>query len=297
MAGDGVLALLGLVIEAPVFLLCFARRKGMIRRAAAALVAGNVATNIGVVCWYWTTGASSMLTALRPASPADVFTAADPPWVYYIASDERRIDRVRADGTGREAAWTTTGSFNGYGSFAWLIAVAKPDGSFALGLTAGGDVLNLEHPTWAWRAERDQGVLGVAVDDLGRAVSLFGPPAEMVFHPDFRTAADLRPEAERAVKVQPHWDGVRGVTIEGPEGTRSLALDNGFIRRSFTPCNVSVLPGDFLVFELNHEDGHTPRGIYVVSLRDNRIARLGAGRSPIVVYEAGVEGWVAPKER
>lgn len=283
-----LLVAMGLVIEFPAFLLAFPRPWLTVRawkRPFAAMLAGAVVTNGLLVLYYSTVWADSLVTDFRKAQPAEIarhsLVEGELPWVYFIASDERTVRRVRLDGTGEELVATASSGLDR----AVLCVRPSEEEGFDLCVNnwrdderrigfidAGGVVLLDERPL-------DDGHVGLVQRGIDSML-------QMVEKAHWLDDADLRPLDGRHVQYVSSFDGLNGISVRRPEmEPQSIALSNGFAGKDFTPLYVSVLPGETLVFELNRVDENsTPGGIYLLNIETGERARLNSGRSPVVMY-------------
>lgn len=295
--------LLSMLIEWPAFRLCYRGRTAPWKKAAAAVVAANLASN-ALLAWYYSGVWRSSLvdeTARAPAAEIAAEAAAHPaaagqiPWIYAFSPDRDAVVRVRLDGAGRETLLRLEPGAAGE----FLLARPNAEGAWDLWFDPA---LWLERSDEAWQSGEPESpaVAGSDAERLpgvGAAVSTFGDEGPWFVQPYYSVTrcwsapADLRPAGDRQVTIRTTWEGLRGLQIEGLPGLRSLALDNPLLARSMVPLCATILPGDVVVFELNHENGHRPHGIYALSLRSRTIAHLGEGTSPVVVYERPVDGW------
>lgn len=287
--------LLGAVIEAPFFLASYSHPIRQWRRALAAVLVGTMLSNAMLAAWYSLSWADSLVSSLAFVdSPAEIAAELehDTPWVYFIQGDT--VKRIRLDGSDIEIVRAARGSL----ADAELIATSSGDD---LHLIVNEIDIAWAQPVPGLRPDqpvpfdRSSEMFVTVAANVGGAASMYEGypwaahgPRTMAYR-----VADLRPASERVTMIDSSWDGSVGITVSGDE-QRSLALDNGFIQRSLTPFSVTVLPGEILVFELNHEYEDRSRGVYIVSLRTNRIARLADGRSPVVVFEQPIPGWAPP---
>ncbi len=292
-----LLALLGPIIEFPLFLMSWRRPwwppARAWKRPFIAVVFGSVVTNALLVWHYSATWVDSLATeyelapAVSVASPAAV--NGELPWVYFIAHDERTISRVRLDGTGSEIVAISDLELHERelrvekqaSSETDLVVDAWSEKAPRLVLQrANGQVIENRQALESMSYKR------TVVERVGATYTYDVPGGQFM-------VSDLRPPDARPTRLKGHWDGVKGVTVERLRDSRtsSIAIDNGFVDRSFTPFSVSVMPGEVLVFELNSESGANSSGIYIVGLDTGKRAWLAAGRSPIVVYQQGVPGW------
>lgn len=292
-----VLALMGPIIEFPMFLMSWRRPwwppGSAWKRPILAVLVGSVVTNALLVWHYSGTWVDSLVTEYEQAPAASVAAPAvvngEMPWVYFISHDERTVQRVRLDGTGLEVVAKSDRDLDERE----LRAVRQENGEADLVVHAwneksprlimrgpDGEIIDNRQPLENSAYKR------TVVERVGLTHTDFGSEGQWI-------VADLRPIDARPTKLSGHWDGVKGVTVEdAADGSKkSIAIDNGFVERSYTPFTASVMPGEVLVFELNSESGSNPSGIYIVGLDSKRRAWIAAGRSPVVVYERGVPGW------
>lgn len=293
-----VLALMGPIIEFPLFLLSWRRPwwpPGKTwRRPIVAVLVGSIVTNALLVWHYSGTWVDSLVTEYEQAPAASVAAPAvvneEIPWVYFIAHDERTIRRVRLDGSVAEVVARSDRDLDERE----LRAVRQENGEVDLVVHAW----NEKSPRLIMR-DPDEEIIGnrqpledssysrTVVERVGLTYTDFGSEGQQWM------VADLRPMGARPTKLKAHWDGVKGVTVErvSDGSTSSIAIDNGFAHRAYAPFNVSVLPGEVIVFQLNHEWDVHPSGIYIVGIDSGTRAWIAAGRSPVAVYECGVPGW------
>lgn len=292
-----VLALMGPIIEFPLFLLSWRRPwwppgKAW-RRPIVAVLVGSIVTNALLVWHYSGTWVDSLVTEYERAPAASVAAPAvvngEIPWVYFIAHDERTIRRVRLDGSGSEVVARSDRDLDERE----LRAVRQENGEIDLVVHAWNEKsprLIMRGPDEEMIGNRepvqDSSYRRTVVERVGLTTADFGNEGQ-------RIVADLRSQNARPTKLKAHWDGVRGVTVErvSDGNTSFIAIDNGFAHRAYTPFNVSVLPGEVIVFQLNHEWDVHPSGIYIVGIDSGKRSWIAAGRSPVVVYERGVPGW------
>lgn len=292
-----VLALMGPIIEFPFFLMSWRRPwwppgKSWKHPIVAVLV-GSIVTNALLVWHYSGTWVDSLVTEYERAPAASVAAPAvvngEIPWVYFIAHDGRTIRRVRLDGTESEVVAKSDRDLDERE----LRAVRQESGEADLVVHAWSETsprLVMRGPDGEIIANRqpleNSAYKRTVVERVGLTHTDFGSEGLWI-------VADLRPIDARPTKLSGHWDGVKGVTVErAADGSlKSIAIDNGFAHRAYTPFNVSVLPGEVIVFQLNHEWDIHESGIYIVGIESGTRAWIAAGRSPVVVYEKGVPGW------
>lgn len=285
------LSLFGLLAELPFYLLAFARApKPRWKRVGLALLVGNAVTGAGLGAFIAANMQTTLTSELRVVDTPGAVAAdieGEQPWVYYIATDEHTVRRVRLDGTADEQVRRYESSLEDVR----LLAFQREGSPYSLGLseTAWDTPLAVEILRGRELDEDEGGWLFLKIDaDIGYLASVFewdrerGASFDSVAPPG--AAADLRPAGERSPTVTSSWDGWKGIMLEGEGVPPALALDGPFIRRNLTPFGVTVLPGDVLVFELAHEWNGYHAGIYAASLRARTIARLADGRNPVVVY-------------
>ena len=285
------LSVFGLLAELPFYRLAFARApKARWKKAGLALLVANALTGAGLGAFFAANMQTTLTSELRVVDAPGAVAAdleGERPWVYYIATDERTVRRVRLDGTADEAVREFASSLEEVR----LLAFQRESAPYALGLTES----DLDTPLAAevlrgrGRDEDEEFWFFLKVEpDVGRAASVFesdrmsGAAFDAVA--PYGPAADLRPEGARPFTVSFTWEGGGGMKLEGAGVPPALALDGPFIRRNLTPFGVTVLPGGVLVFELAHEYNGYHAGIYAASLRSRTIARLADGRNPVVVY-------------
>ncbi len=291
------LACVGAVIEWPFCWLGSAPGPGRFRRSLLAIIVASAVTNALLVLYYQMTWRDSLATSFtRVAPPTDISDGCLPPggWVYFIGPDDRSIWRVRLDGTSGERVLESDRRLDGRieggeradGTIDLLyLHPDYGDGEAPPRLWTQAGPFEADAAWWSYMGERQ-----IAVPDVGGMASIWGWYMYAAPLP-WRTIAELRPEDDRATEVSVSWDGTHGILVRGEGRPRRLANESNLLLRSMTPLCVSVLPCEVLVFELNHENGSRPRGIYALSIRTNKIIRLADGRSPVVVFEQRLAGW------
>ncbi len=313
-----VMAVLTIAIEWPFFWCVIPPELRTFKRVAKVFIMAHVVSYTGLAIYYLPTANLSLLTDYRVVnSPAEVITAENPPWVYYITLDNSEVRRIRANGEDDEFVHT------GRDNERWRIAAIETKlDHFELGVIDDDTYQSdrsrslRDSPIWPPRYE-------VISSNIGEAASIFGDlesvplmdrnaPSglsryrglELNWRLFYADGADLRPSAERTTTYKWFAQPYYGITLVTANGRKEIDLLSGITRRACTHSSVSALPGDNLVWEMSFSgdissamSSNDPRAIYVMSNKLNRIARLVYGRSPIVAYETAPEGWRNPLDQ
>ena len=298
-----VLTILGIIIELPFVFLAFKKPRNSKRVIAAAILV-NIFTG-GLVAGFYAINANLSLASNFESVPLEeVIQEYIGPdlWIYYIDDENQTINRMRLDGRSQDhiidmpvespdapsynfGYWLTL--HNGIGNDKLDLYLASP-----IGWYFDDDFFPVEPDAdpYDWHIFLYDVQGRVLKEDIAKQGSVWrdiktGNPSSPLGMSTY--AADLREPDDTNPKIElDHIRAMYPVEITYPDGTTEhLALINAITSTSATIKVVSVLPGDLIVFMLGGIDSTTSRGIYIASLRTHKIAKIGNGRSPLVVIE------------
>ena len=261
--------LLSFLIEWPFCLLAVWSKRGKWWKSFAASGLAQAASYAVLVLFYAHVSGVGLFTQVD-VDPAFVSSVTDEGWVYFLATEDGDVYRIRLNGTGRERV-------------------------FPLGLTEWASRLIVRrsedhrHVDLLWIKEEGQDVKeGLLLKSAGAIPDPEGydeaNEMEWTAAPwgDNRRAYELRPARQRDWYVGlSFWgDSIIYATNEKTGERFRLSFETPFL--TWGGRNATILPGDKVVFQLMGA-GSSPQQLVLLDLRARKLGFLTYGRGPVVL--------------
>jgi hypothetical protein len=294
------LTIFGVLIELPFVFLAF-KKPRQAKRVIIATILVNIVTGGLVGGWYVLNSNLSLANNFDSVPIEEVTQEYTGPklWIYFIDDKNQSINRMRLDGTNIQLV-TRAPQEDGYDDYnakiGYWLTLYDADNNNIYDLCYTGSILPSQNAEDQYKSTQDTSSWFiddggyerfVLLPDIANDGSIWTeeinniPPV-----PLSSIAADLRRSSESMPFVSTSLSPWAPVEVRYPDGTTEpLALINAITSTSATIKVVTVLPGDLIVFMLGGIDSTTSHGIYLASLRTHKIAKIGNGRSPLVVFE------------
>jgi len=276
-----VLAVFGVLIEWPMFRLCF-RGERPWKRSLFALLVGAGLSNLLLVVMAYNTYDHGLALNFKRTSIAEIVTELEGPlpWVYYIDGDGDAVSRIRLDGTNHEQVCEINYR---QGLPEWQqpgldLRVVQYDQDRRLELLYSPFVTAWESADHRESTLETPAPQPIAVDfPIGDASEWHGDG----LLPRLDGFADLRAEGEREDKITIWFGGVAHY------GQHSLKVFNPMVGHDLEASALTALPDGLAVFDFaRYAVNDPPRGIMLISTKTMRRALLVEdGWCPVVVYE------------